>query len=219
MKLRHILEALIMASAKPLSLDRLTELLREEWADMERIEIQEAIQDLQASYQDHALELTEVAGGYRFQVRTALAHWVARLHEEKPQKYSRALLETLAIIAYRQPITRGDIEDIRGVAVNSQIVRTLQERDWIRVVGHKEVPGRPALLATTRQFLDYFNLKSLDQLPPLADLQDIESIEKMLDLQSGEATARKGQDTDPDPAEKSDSNNVAPSENASTLIH
>ena len=115
-----------------------------------------------------------MASGYRLQVRQRFSPWVGRLWEERPQRYSRALLETLALIAYRQPITRGEIEDIRGVAVNSQIVKTLQEREWIRVVGHRDVPGRPAMFATTRQFLDHFNLKNLDELPPLAVLREME---------------------------------------------
>lgn len=194
MQLTRILEALIVSSPKPLSLDRLQALLEEEWPGIERDRLREALDELTALYAESALELKLVAGGYRFQIRQHYASWVGRLSEEKPQKYSRALLETLAIIAYRQPITRGDIEDIRGVAVNSQIIRTLQEREWIRVVGHKEVPGRPALLATTRQFLDYFNLHSLDQLPPLADLRDLEEIERSLDLGDQEMVAPESEE-------------------------
>src|SRR5690606_37903643 len=133
-------------------------------------------------------ELMEVASGYRFQVRPEYAPWASRLWEERPRRYSRALLETLAIIAYRQPITRGEIEDIRGVAVSTNIAKTLLEREWIRVVGHKDVPGRPAMYATTRQFLDYFNLSSLEQLPPLADIRDLEDIGRELEAKwaSGE---------------------------------
>src|SRR5690554_4573769 len=127
---------------------------------------------VQESCADRGYELVEVASGYRFQVRSEYAPWASRLWEERPQRYSRALLETLAIIAYRQPITRGEIEDIRGVAVSTNIVKTLMEREWIRVVGHKDVPGRPAMYATTRQFLDHFNLTSLAELPPLAELRE-----------------------------------------------
>lgn len=184
MKLSLVIEALLMAAARPLNLEQLRTLLEPEFLDLSTQELREALAEIAAGYSGRSVELCEVAGGWRFQVRQTFADWVARLSEERPQKYSRALLETLAIIAYRQPITRGDIEEIRGVAVNSQIIRTLQEREWIRVVGHKEVPGRPALLATTRQFLDYFNLASLDQLPPLADLRDFDALGESLDLQS-----------------------------------
>ena len=120
--------------------------------------------------------MVQVAGGYRFQVRQSLSTWVGRLWQERPPRYSRALLETLSLIAYRQPITRGDIEEIRGVAVSTNIIKTLQERDWVRVVGHRDVPGRPAMYATTRQFLDYFNLKSLEDLPPLAEIKDLDNL-------------------------------------------
>ena len=129
-----------------------------------------------ARCEGRGFELLEVAGGFRFQVRQSLSPWVVRLWHERPQKYSRALLETLALIAYRQPITRGEIEEIRGVAVSTNIIKTLHEREWIRVVGHRDVPGRPAMYATTRQFLDYFNLKSLDQLPALAEIRDLETL-------------------------------------------
>ena len=138
--------------------------------------VKEAIELLQERYQSTGLELVRVASGFRFQVRQNLSDWVARLSEERPQRYSRALLETLALITYRQPITRGEIEEIRGVAVSSNIIKTLLERSWVRVVGHRDVPGRPAMYATTRQFLDYFNLKSLDQLPPLAEVRDFETL-------------------------------------------
>jgi segregation and condensation protein B len=122
------------------------------------------------------LELSEVASGFRFQINSEFGPWIGLLQEDRPQKYSRALLETLAIIAYRQPVTRGDIEDIRGVAVSSHIMKTLQEREWVRVVGHKDVPGKPGLYATTKQFLDYFNLHSLEQLPPLAEIRDLTEV-------------------------------------------
>jgi segregation and condensation protein B len=151
-----------------------------------REELQTALQSLQLDYQERGIELVEVAGGYRVQVRQELAPWVARLWEEKPARYSRALLETLALIAYRQPITRGEIEDIRGVAVSTNIVKTLTEREWIRIVGHRDVPGRPALYATTRKFLDYFGLRSLNDLPTLAEIRDPELLGDDLPLDEPE---------------------------------
>jgi segregation and condensation protein B len=170
-ELKTIIEAALLAAGRPLSFAELENL----FADNERpepAEIQSALAELAEDCRGRAVELKQVASGYRLQVREAFSPWVSRLFEERPGRYSRAFLETLAIIAYRQPVTRGEIEDIRGVAVSSSIVRTLQERGWVQVVGHKEVPGRPALLATTKQFLDYFNLKSLGELPPLQELID-----------------------------------------------
>lgn len=171
--LASLLEAFLLASGKPQSLERLAELF-EEAERPSSAQLKKALEVLGKSCKGRAFELKEVASGYRLQVRERFAPWVGRLWEERPQRYSRALLETLALIAYRQPITRGEIEDIRGVAVNSQIVKTLLEREWIRVVGHRDVPGRPAMFATTRQFLDHFNLKNLDELPPLAVLREME---------------------------------------------
>lgn len=170
-ELKTIIEAALLAAGRPLSFAELENL----FADNERpepSEIHSALAELAEDCRGRAVELKQVASGYRLQVREAFSPWVSRLFEERPGRYSRAFLETLAIIAYRQPVTRGEIEDIRGVAVSSGIVRTLQERGWVQVVGHKEVPGRPALLATTKQFLDYFNLKSLGELPPLQELID-----------------------------------------------
>jgi segregation and condensation protein B len=141
---------------------------------------------LAAEYESRGIELVEVASGWRVQVRSRFADVVSRLWQERPSRYSRALLETLALIAYRQPITRSEIEEIRGVSISSTIMRTLQERNWIRVVGHREVPGHPELLGTTREFLDYFGLKSLDQLPTLAELRDFETIGVQLELPGGE---------------------------------
>ncbi|MGD9298580.1 MAG: SMC-Scp complex subunit ScpB, partial [Thiohalocapsa sp.] len=160
-----------MAAGAPLTTEQILSLYPEERRPA-RDEIRTAVDELSADYRERGIELVEVAGGWRIQVRRAVAPWVARLWEEKPPRYSRALLETLALIAYRQPITRGEIEDIRGVAVSTQIVKTLTEREWIRIVGHRDVPGRPALYATTRRFLDYFGLRSLNDLPPLAELRD-----------------------------------------------
>lgn len=169
--LERILEAALQAAGKPLSLERMRELFDED-AVPSLDELRQALARLADDCRGRAVELREVAGGWRLQVREDYAPWVGRLWEERPQRYSRALLETLALIAYRQPVTRGEIEDVRGVAVSSQIIRTLVEREWVRVVGHKEVPGRPALYATTREFLDYFNLRSLAELPPLAELRE-----------------------------------------------
>ncbi len=167
---KDIIEALFFASEEPLSVDKITKLL--ELNDMEINRLAEIINELVDDYSDRGIELKEVASGWRFQVRTAFAPWVTKLYAEKPPKYSRALLEILALIAYRQPITRSEIEDIRGVAVSSNIIRTLLEHEWIRVIGTKEVPGRPALFATTKKFLDHFNLKHLDELPSITVIED-----------------------------------------------
>ncbi|MDQ2075558.1 SMC-Scp complex subunit ScpB [Marinimicrobium sp. ABcell2] len=180
-QLRNIIEGALLAAGEPLSLARLNTLFEEDAAPAKE-ELLAALEQIGADCEDRGFELKEVGSGWRFQVRAETAPWVNRLWEEKPQKYSRAVLETLALVAYRQPITRGDIEEIRGVAVSSHIIKSLSERDWIKVVGHRDVPGRPALYATTRQFLDYFNLKSLDELPSLGDIRDLEEINNLLDL-------------------------------------
>ncbi len=171
----QIIEGAILAAGKPLSVAQLGDLF-EEYERPDKTDIREALAEVAERCEDRGFELVEVASGFRFQVRQSLSTWVARLWQERPQKYSRALLETLSLIAYRQPITRGEIEEIRGVAVSSNIIKTMHEREWIRVVGHRDVPGRPAMYATTRQFLDYFNLKSLDQLPALAEIRDLETL-------------------------------------------
>ena len=171
-ELSVLLEGFLLAAGRPLSLERLGELF-EETERPAPPALRRAIELLAQSCEGRAFELKEVASGYRLQVRERLSPWVGRLWEERPQRYSRAMLETLALIAYRQPITRGEIEEIRGVAVNSQLVRTLLEREWVRVVGHRDVPGRPAMFATTRLFLDHFNLKRLDELPPFAELREM----------------------------------------------
>lgn len=182
--LRQIIEGLLMAAGRPLSVSALAEL----FVEAERPstdQIRDALNLIAADCEQRGYELKEVASGFRFQVRQHLSQWISRLSEEKPQRYTRALLETLGLIAYRQPITRGDIEEIRGVAVSSTIIRTLLDREWIRVVGHRDVPGRPAMFATTRQFLDYFNIKSLQQLPPLAEIRDLDQLNPELDLGEG----------------------------------
>jgi segregation and condensation protein B len=172
-ELAPLLEAFLLASGKPQSMDRLFELF-EEAERPEPAVFKKALTILGKSCEGRAFELKEVASGYRLQIREKFSPWVGRLWEERPQRYSRAMLETIALIAYRQPITRGEIEDVRGVAVNSQIVKTLMEREWIRVVGYRDVPGKPAMFATTKAFLDHFNLKNLDDLPPLAELRELE---------------------------------------------
>lgn len=174
-RVQNIVEAALLAAGRPLTLDQLRDLFEEHERPARQV-MEHVMMLLEESCAGRGFELRKVASGYRFQVRQTFAPWVGRLFEDKPQRYSRALLETLALVAYRQPITRGEIEDIRGVTVSSNIIRTLQEREWIRIVGHKDVPGRPAMYATTRQFLDYFSLTSLDELPPLAEIRDIEEI-------------------------------------------
>lgn len=180
--LKSILEAVLLASGEPLSLSVLASVFADEDRPSDG-DIGKALAELGDDYAERGLELREVANGFRIQVREETNPWVARLWEERPQRYSRALLETLALIAYRQPITRGDIEEVRGVSVRTNIIRTLQEREWIRVVGHRDVPGKPALFGTTKVFLDYFNLKNLDDLPSLAEIKDMDSIEPELDLE------------------------------------
>ena len=179
--LKRIIEGAILAAGEPLSVERIISLFEENEIP-EKEEVKQVLVQIQEACDGRGFELVEVASGWRFQVREDMAQWINRLWEEKPQKYSRALLETLALIAYRQPITRGDIEEVRGVAVSSHIIKTLTEREWVKVVGHRDVPGRPALYATTRQFLDYFNLKSLDELPTLGELRDIDSLNVALEF-------------------------------------
>lgn len=179
-KLKRIIEGALFASSQPLNLEKLTTL----FYDDERPstgDFIDALKEIQADYAERGVILKEVASGWRFQVHTEVGEWVSRLWEEKPARYSRALLETLALVAYRQPITRGEIEDIRGVSVSTHITKTLLEREWIRVVGHRDVPGRPAMYGTTRAFLDYFNLKNLDELPSLAEIRDLDKISAELD--------------------------------------
>lgn len=174
-QLRNIVEAALLAASKPLDMDQLRNLFDEEERPP-RSQMEHVLAWISSDCEGRGFELQKVASGYRFQVRQEYAPWVGRLWEERPQRYSRAMLETLALIAYRQPITRGEIEEIRGVTVSSNIIRTMMEREWVRIVGHRDVPGRPAMYATTRQFLDYFNLSSLEQLPPLSEVRDLEEI-------------------------------------------
>lgn len=173
MEIKRIVEAILFAANRPMTVKQIQQVFPE-IEQPETIEILGAIESITEDYRDRPIELKKVASGYRFQVRQELARWVTRLFEEKPPRYSRALLETLAIIAYRQPVTRGDIEDIRGVSVSTSIIQTLLERDWIKVVAHKEAPGRPGLYGTTKQFLDYFNITTLNDLPTLQEIQDLD---------------------------------------------
>ncbi len=179
--LKTILEAALLAAGRPLDVEALAALF-DEAVQPDAAALRDALEELARDYEGRGIEVREVSSGWRIQVRPSFAPWVSRLWEEKPGRYSRALMETLAIIAYRQPITRGEIEDIRGVAVSTNIVKTLLEREWVRVVGQRDVPGRPSLYATTRQFLDYFGLRSLEDLPPLAEIRDLVSIDGELDL-------------------------------------
>ena len=178
----QILEGALLAAGEPLSVQRMA-LLFEENERPSKDDIRAAIKLVEERCEDRGYELVQVASGYRFQVRQDLAAWVGRLWQERPARYSRALMETLSLVAYRQPITRSEIEEIRGVAVSTNIIKTLLEREWVRVVGHRDVPGRPAMYATTRQFLDYFNLKSLDQLPPLAEIKELDNLSGELALE------------------------------------
>jgi segregation and condensation protein B len=184
--LKRILEAALLASPHPLSLPQLGALFND--AEQPGPDaIAQAVEALAIDAEHRGVALVEVASGFRYQVRPDVHPWVARLWSERPSKYSRALLETLALIAYRQPITRPEIEQIRGVVVSSNIIRTLEEREWIRVVGHRDLPGRPALYGTTRTFLDYFNLRSLDALPPLADIRDLDEMLPQFDFETAAA--------------------------------
>lgn len=180
-KLTQIVEAALLAAGGPLTVERLQELFLEDERP-EKTNLREAIAALTEDYAGRGIEIAEVAGGFRINVREEYAPWVSRLWEERAPRYSRALMETLALIAYRQPITRGEIEEIRGVSVSSNIVKTLLEREWVRVVGTRDVPGKPSLYATTREFLNYFGLKSLDELPTLQQIRDLDSINRELEL-------------------------------------
>lgn len=180
---KQIIEGLLLAAGKPLPMSKIAEI----FPDRERPEPDElkaALQEIEQDCEARGFELKQVASGYRFQVKQKYSEWVGKLWEEKPQRYSRALLETISIIAYRQPITRGEIEKIRGVAVSTNIIRTLLEREWVRVVGHRDVPGKPAMYATSKDFLDYFNLRSLEELPTLSEVKELEDLEPELSLET-----------------------------------
>ncbi len=192
-QIKQIVEAAILAADGPLDRDALL-MLFDEGDRPDRVSLSKALESLQQDYEGRGVELREVASGFRFQVRRDMGPWVSRLWQEKPPRYSRAVMETLALVAYRQPITRGEIEEVRGVTVSTQIIRTLQERNWVRVVGHRDVPGRPAMYATTRQFLDYFDLKSLEDLPPLSEIRDLDRINEELQLEDDAGDAEAARD-------------------------
>ncbi len=194
-QIKKIVEAALMAVDKPLTLVQLHRLFTGEEEKVERADVNKALVDLQDEYDTRGVSIVEVASGYRVQIDQDVSPWISRLFEERPPRYTRALLETLALIAYRQPITRSEIEEVRGVAVSTNIIKTLLEREWVQVVGHKEVPGRPAMYATTKEFLDYFNLRRIDELPPLSELTDLDSI--TLDTQL-EMSISQGGDEKPD---------------------
>ncbi|TXR52205.1 SMC-Scp complex subunit ScpB [Reinekea thalattae] len=193
--LKNIIESALFASGTTLNVSHLRALFEDHERPHGRT-VRALLTELVAAYENRGVQLVEVASGYRFQTEAKTAQWVARLWDEKPQRYSRALLETIALIAYRQPITRSEIEDVRGVAVSSSIIRTLLEREWVRVVGHRDVPGRPAMYATTRQFLDYFGLSSLDQLPNLSEIRNMEELNPQMDLDTKENTAETDQQSE-----------------------
>ena len=187
--LKNVIEAALLAAGRPVSAAELRDLF-DEFARPNLAPVEAALAALVADYEGRGIALAEVASGWRIQVRADVAQPVSRLWQERPAKYSRALLETLALIAYRQPITRGEIEDIRGVAVNPNIIRTVLERGWVRVIGHRDVPGRPELLATTREFLDYFGLQSIDELPPLEELKAFGDMDPQLALPVAESAVQ-----------------------------
>ena len=194
-KLKNILEAVLLSADRPMKVPQLEALFEEDEDKPTRDEIRQGINELGEEYAERGFELKQVASGFRLQVKQDFAPWVGKLWEDKPARYTRALLETLSLITYRQPITRGEIEEVRGVSVSSNIIRTLLERDWIKVLGHKDVPGKPTLYGTTREFLDYFNLKSLDELPNLAEIKDIDQIYPELALE--EAANAEQSESDP----------------------
>ena len=188
-KVAQIVEAALLAAEGPITVDGLYKLFLdgELGAEEGRKKIRQVLQELQANEADRGIELVQVASGYRFQARQDLSPWVSRLWDEKPPRYTRALLETLAIIAYKQPVSRGDIEQIRGVGVSQNIMRTLLEREWIKVVGQRETPGRPSIYGTTKAFLDYFGVRKLEQLPPLDEIREL--IEPVLGLGAAQSMA------------------------------
>ena len=187
-EIKHFIEAALLAAGRPLTVQQLQDLF-DGRSTPEKPRIRKAIEALEEDYADRGLTIAEVASGFRLQIKGSMAERLHKLWEERPPRYSRALFETLALVAYRQPITRGEIEEVRGVTVSTNIMRSLLEREWIRVVGHRDVPGRPAMFGTTKLFLDYFGLKKLDDLPPLADMSDWESLRVQLDLPDVEETA------------------------------
>jgi segregation and condensation protein B len=216
-EIKYFLEAALLAAGRPLNIDQLQGLFDGRMAP-EKAEIRKAIATLNDEYEKRGIVISEVASGFRMQVKSLMADRLQKLWEERPPRYSRALFETLALIAYRQPITRGEIEEIRGVSVSSNITRQLLEREWVRVVGHRDVPGRPAMFGTTKGFLDYFSLKKLDDLPPLADLSDWESLRVQLNLPEVEGQDGTGESSDVD-IEPTDSDTDAADGNALPVLY
>lgn len=222
-QLKKIIEAALLAASRPMTVPQLEALFGDAAEPVEGVgheDIARALEALADDCAERGIELVEVASGFRYQVRRDVHPWVARMWTERPSRYSRALLETLALIAYRQPITRGEIEQVRGVAVSSNIIKTLEEREWIRVLGHRDTPGHPALYGTTRAFLDYFNLKALDELPPLAEIINLEAMDPQLSLADND-TGDEGHDASGDtddtpavPAPDADQEPPAPTDEA-----
>lgn len=196
-QLKNIIEAALLAAGQPLSIERVLSIFPED-EQPDRATVKNAFKQLEEDCEHRGIELKKVSSGYRLQVRQEMSPWILRLWEERPSRYSRALMETLALVAYRQPITRAEIEDVRGVSVSSSIMKTLLEREWVRVVGHRDVPGKPAMYGTTRQFLDYFSLSSLDELPKLAEISDLDGIDGQLELAISGNDAEKAEDAVPD---------------------
>ena len=215
-KLKNILEAVLLAAERSLTVIQLEGLFELDEERPTRDEIRKALHEMVADNAERGYEIKEVASGYRLQVKQEFSIWVGRLWEEKPARYTRALLETMALIAYRQPITRGEIEEVRGVSVSSNIIKTLLERDWIKVLGHKDVPGKPTLYGTTKEFLDYFNLKKLDELPTLAEIQDLDAIHPELALDEDTVSKEKGDDSTDDSKDDAGSNMLEDAETASS---
>ena len=209
-KLKNILEAVLLATDKTLTVIQLEGLFELDEERPTRDEIRQALHEMADDYETRGYELKQVASGFRLQVRQEFSTWVGRLWEERPARYTRALLETMSLIAYRQPITRGEIEEVRGVSVSSNIMKTLLERDWVKVLGHKDVPGKPSLYGTTKEFLDYFNLKSLDELPTLAEIKDLDSIHPELALDE-DAAENAVEDNSDEDGENPESNMAAES--------
>lgn len=218
LEMKYMLEAALLAAGRPLQTQQLAELYDERERPSNE-QIVQGLQELAEDYKCRGLEVVEVASGWRIQVKRDCVDFVSRLWQERPSRYSRALLETLALIAYRQPITRSEIEEIRGVAVSSSIMRTIHERGWVRTVGHREVPGRPELLATTREFLDYFNLKSLDQLPTLAELKDVETVGVQLEFNTDTSADSQSSMTQDDVASSSSAEQESSAEPTAETVH
>ncbi len=180
--LKNVIESALLVQDKPLNIKQLLMLFDVEIEKIDRNKINNALAQLKVDYHGRGIELLEVASGFRIQARQEMEPWLAKLFQEKPPRYSRALLETLVLVAYRQPITRSEIEAVRGVSVSTHIIKTLLEREWVRVIGHKEVPGRPALYATTKEFLDYFNIKGIDELPSLSEIKDLDELAASVEI-------------------------------------